>query len=209
MDLGSIARSVVRRRAEAARLPLDVGLKLAGRGRAGEAAVDRAEAAARDVAGTALGDDELRRDAKLRRTAADERDRGRDIREARRDARAGSASRPQTGASRRRSARGGQARGAREQARRQRKPKAADTARGAAGRRPQVAEAKEERLETRAKHARLAQLDERPRHSTSARRRSPPTTRRSACAPRQRAKAERKTAPTRQSSAAARAARPA
>jgi hypothetical protein len=70
MNLRSIPRAAVGGYVKAVRWPLDRVL-----GRNAEPAIDRAEAAAREVAGTALGDDELKTDAKLRRTAADQRER--------------------------------------------------------------------------------------------------------------------------------------
>jgi colicin import membrane protein len=82
MNLLSLPRQAVEGYIKLARLPLDTALKLAGRGERGELTVDRAEAAARDVAGAALGDEELRRDAQLRRAASDERERAHDLRDA-------------------------------------------------------------------------------------------------------------------------------
>src|SRR5512133_1044287 len=82
MSLRSLPRAAVGTSLKLARLPLDAALKVTGVGTRGEAAVDRAEAAAADVAGVALGDDELRRDARRRRTAADEREQAQDLREA-------------------------------------------------------------------------------------------------------------------------------
>src|SRR5918994_1180636 len=82
MDVRSISRKAVGGCLKVARMPVDAALKLAGRGKQAEPAVDRAEAAARDVAGAAIGDDELRRDADLRRTAADRREQAQDLRDA-------------------------------------------------------------------------------------------------------------------------------
>src|ERR687893_2296542 len=82
MGLRSIPRKAIGGYIKAARIPVDPALKLAGRGRDSEPAVDRAEAAARDVAGAALGDDELRRDASRRRTAADDREQATELRQA-------------------------------------------------------------------------------------------------------------------------------
>ena len=81
MALKNIPRTVVGGYLKVARAPVDAALKLAGRGKQGEVVVDRAEAAARDVAGTALGDEELRRDAARRRTAADTREEAIELRE--------------------------------------------------------------------------------------------------------------------------------
>src|SRR5687767_14182676 len=82
MGLRSMSRTAVGGYIKAIRIPVDAALKLAGRGSRAEPAVQRADAAARDVAGAALGDDALRRDAKLRRTAADERERAAELRDA-------------------------------------------------------------------------------------------------------------------------------
>src|SRR5687767_6029357 len=82
MGLRSMSRTALGGYIKAVRIPVDAVLKVAGRGGRTEPAVDRADAAARDVAGAALGDDELRRDAKLRRTAADEREQATDLRDA-------------------------------------------------------------------------------------------------------------------------------
>src|SRR5918998_2473375 len=81
MGLRSMSRTAVGGYIKAVRIPVDAALKLAGRGSSAEPAVDRAEAAARDVAGAALGDDELRRDASRRRTAADDRERAQELRD--------------------------------------------------------------------------------------------------------------------------------
>lgn len=76
MSLRTIPRKAVGGYIKLLRLPLDTALRLTGRSGAngGGIAVDRAEAAARDVAGAALGDEELRRDASRRRKAADARE---------------------------------------------------------------------------------------------------------------------------------------
>jgi hypothetical protein len=158
MGIRDIPRTVVGGSLKAARIPLDVGLQLAGRGRRGEAAVDRAEAAARDVAGTALGDDQLRRDAKLRRTAADERERAVDIRDAAETA----AQERKEAADRRREAAAKRAAAKRQAATTQRsraKAKAATTAAKRKQAATAVADAKEERIETRAKEERLEQIE--------------------------------------------------
>src|SRR3954462_13464760 len=69
MNLRSIHRAAVGGYVKAVRWPVDRVL-----GRRGPGA-DRAGAAAREVAGAALGDDALKADAKARRTAADQRER--------------------------------------------------------------------------------------------------------------------------------------
>ena len=154
MDLRSIPRTVVGGYLKVARMPLDAALKLAGRGRASAPAVDRAEAAARDVAGAALGDEELRRDAKLRRTAADEREQAAALRTAAEEREQAAARRREQAAARAR-AKSERAEHAREQAR----AAAAETAkaRKAATRRRAAASAKA--ADTRAKRERLAQIE--------------------------------------------------
>src|SRR3954468_11985472 len=80
MDLLPIPRTVVSTSLKIVRLPLEQALKLAtgSNGAADEnsirATADRADAAARDVAGKATGDDQLQRTATRRRRAADQRD---------------------------------------------------------------------------------------------------------------------------------------
>src|SRR4051812_3858781 len=77
--LRQISRAAVGGYVKAVRLPLDTAARVAGRGNGRTSgitlALDRAEATARDVAGRALGDAELRHDAGRRRLAADERER--------------------------------------------------------------------------------------------------------------------------------------
>ncbi len=83
MGLRDIPRTAVGGYIKLARLPIDTGLKLVGRGGNGSAAklaTDRAEATARAAAGTVLGDDELKQDAKKRTRAADERQRAVELR---------------------------------------------------------------------------------------------------------------------------------
>lgn len=75
MNLRTIPRAAVGGYLKALRWPIDTSLRLMGRGQAAEIAVDRAEATARGVAGQAMGDPELQRDAARRSTAADERER--------------------------------------------------------------------------------------------------------------------------------------
>jgi len=69
MNVRSIPRAVVNGYIKGLRLPLD--LTVGRRGDGAELALDRAEATARAVAGTVLGDEELRKDAAQRRAAAD------------------------------------------------------------------------------------------------------------------------------------------
>ena len=83
MGLRDIPRTAVGGYIKLARLPIDAGLKLAGRGGNGNGAklaTDRAEATAREAAATVLADDELRQDAKKRHRATDERQRAAKLR---------------------------------------------------------------------------------------------------------------------------------
>jgi len=78
MSIRAIRRGAVDSAVKLARLPLDVAVSLlpgngTGARPAASIAVDRWDAALRDVAGYALRDDELREDAARRRVAADER----------------------------------------------------------------------------------------------------------------------------------------
>ena len=76
MGLRDIPRTAVGGYIKLARLPIDTGLKLVGRGGNGSAAklaADRAEATAREAAGTVLVDDELKKDGRKRHRATDER----------------------------------------------------------------------------------------------------------------------------------------
>ena len=73
-----ISRAAVGGSLKVVRLPADTALRLRHRNGGSSAAgiaLDRIEARARDVAGRALRDGELREDAELRRVAADERER--------------------------------------------------------------------------------------------------------------------------------------
>src|SRR3712207_7187559 len=80
MNLRTIPRAAVGGYLKLLRLPVDTTLKALGRNGSGEVAVDRADAALRDIAGTALGDQELKQDAKRRRTAADAREEAAELR---------------------------------------------------------------------------------------------------------------------------------
>jgi colicin import membrane protein len=80
VNLRVIPRTAVDRYLKAVRLPLDAATKLlpgrrTGAGSAAKLAVERADATARAVAGTVLGDPALREDARRRRAAASERQR--------------------------------------------------------------------------------------------------------------------------------------
>src|SRR5688500_5691419 len=83
MNLRSIPRAAVGGYIKAVRWPLDQTAKLLrsnGDKSEAELAVDRADAAARNVAGTVLGDEELKQQAERRATAADERERAKKLR---------------------------------------------------------------------------------------------------------------------------------
>ena len=78
MGLRDIPRTAVGGYIKLARLPLDTGLKLIGRGGNGNAAklaADRVDATAREAAGTVLGDDQLKKDGRKRHRATEERQR--------------------------------------------------------------------------------------------------------------------------------------
>src|SRR3954463_490592 len=78
MNLRSIPRAAVGGSIKAVSWPVRRALSL--RGDDASLTVDRAEAAAREVAGTALADDELKAEARPRRGAADKREQAQDLR---------------------------------------------------------------------------------------------------------------------------------
>jgi len=87
MSLKAIPRSAVGTTLGLVRWPLDTAIsKLPGNGTGAAATagvtLDRADAMLRDLAGVALGDDQLRQEALRRRTAADERERALRLRRA-------------------------------------------------------------------------------------------------------------------------------
>jgi hypothetical protein len=87
MNLTSLPRAAVGGYIKAVRWPIDRALRLRGGDGDGKLAVDRAEAAARDVAATALGDQELKAEAGARFDAAERRERAQDLEaQARREA---------------------------------------------------------------------------------------------------------------------------
>ena len=165
MDLLSLPRQVAGGYIKLARLPLDTALKLAGRGDRGELAVDRAEAAARDVVGAAIGDDELRRDAQLRRVASDERERAQQLRDAaderERDADERHAERRETAAGRRQQAseRAAAKRRTVERRHQAERSQAAKTAGARKAATERAAAAKQDATDSRAKRERLSALD--------------------------------------------------
>ena len=190
MALKNIPRTVVGGSIKVARVPVDAALKLAGRGKEGEVVVDRAEAAARDVAGTALGDEELRRDAAQRREAADTREEAIELREAaeEREAVAQQRAAQRTKAAQRRAPpRPRRPRSARR--RRARPPPRASAPRRRRRRsaRPRPARQRRPRptrATPRPRRPASPRSRARPRRSTSARPRSRRPTRRPACRPR-------------------------
>jgi hypothetical protein len=152
MNLRSLPRAAVGGYIKAVRWPIDRALRL--RGGDGEIAVDRAEAAARDVAGTALGDEELRAEAGARFEAADRRERAQTLEDqARREA---------GEAQQRRAAAELQARERKRRADRERQQRkraaerAAEQRKQAAG---QAAARAEAAIDEQAKRERLEQLD--------------------------------------------------
>jgi putative membrane protein len=145
--------------------PVDRALRVAGRSDA-EVVVDQADATARGVAGDLLGDDELKRDASRRRTAAGERERAQNLRAAaeRRSAEADAEmAEEQERAERLREQTEAQAERRREQARKERDARKREQQRAERERKEANAKAQqkvEESIEERAKRARLEQLDE-------------------------------------------------
>src|SRR3954451_19198970 len=81
MNLRSVPRAAVGGYIKVLRWPVERALSLRDGDGNGDLTVDRAEAAAREVAGTALGDEELKADARARRSAADQREQAADLRE--------------------------------------------------------------------------------------------------------------------------------
>ena len=75
MNLKTVPRTAVTTYIKVVRWPIDRVL-----GRDAKLVVDRAEASARDVAGTVLGDEQLQRDAEKRRVVADEREKAAKLR---------------------------------------------------------------------------------------------------------------------------------
>ena len=76
MGIRDIPRTAVGGYLKLARLPIDTGLKIVGRGGDGSGAklaTDRVEATAREAAGTVLADEKLKQDGKKRNRATDER----------------------------------------------------------------------------------------------------------------------------------------
>jgi hypothetical protein len=152
MNLRSLPRAAVGGYIKAVRWPIDRALRL--RGGDGELAVDRAEAAAREVAGTALDDSELKAEAGARFDAADRRERAANLEaQARREA---------AEAQQRRAAAERDARERKRQADRERQQRKRAAAR-AERERKQVAEEvvarAHEGIDEQAKRDRLEQLD--------------------------------------------------
>jgi hypothetical protein len=153
MNLRSLPRAAVGGYIKAVRWPIEQALSL--RGGNGKLAADRAEAAARDVAGTALGDQELKAEAGARFDAADRRERAQTLEaQARREA---------AEARQRRAAAQLQARERKRQAdreRQQRKRAAARAERDRKAAAEEVVARAHENIDEQAKRERLAQLDQ-------------------------------------------------
>ena len=153
MNLRSLPRAAVGGYIKAVRWPIERVLSL--RGGDGELTVDRAEAAARDVAGTALGDQELRAEAGARFDAADRREHAQDL-EAQAPREAAEARQRRTAA----------VEAARERKRRadrerlQRKRAAARAERDRKDTAQEVVARAHESIDEQAKRERLAQLDQ-------------------------------------------------
>jgi colicin import membrane protein len=165
MDLTTIPRALVGGYVKVLRWPVDRALDVLGRGGEPKLAVDRAEAAARDVAGAALGDDELRRDAAQRRAATDEREEAVRLRaqaqETARRAERTASERKATAARRREQA--AERAGAQQQTAERRRSTARRTAARTAQQRRAASQSAvaetEEQIDERAKRERLEQLD--------------------------------------------------
>src|SRR4029077_7092552 len=85
MTAGKVGRAAVSGWFRAARLPVDMAVRVLPNGNEGPRngamlAIDRLEATMRDTVGGLLGDDDLRADAHRRRIAADERERALELR---------------------------------------------------------------------------------------------------------------------------------
>lgn len=165
MNLRTVPRTAVKGYLKALRWPVDRALRATGRSDA-EVVVDQADATARGVAGEVLGDDDLKRDASRRGTAADERQRAQRLRGAAKERSAeadAEMAEQQERAERLRTQAENAAERRREQARKERDER--KRAQQRAGRERKAASAKakqhvDEAIEDRAKRARLEQLDE-------------------------------------------------
>ena len=154
MSLTDLPRAAFGTYLKALRAPVDLALKATRRGEGTKVAVDRTEAAVREVAGNAVGDEKLQRDAKRRRTAADAREEAVELRaEAQKTAKKGAQKRDAAGAA---------AATRRQQATRRRD--AADKKLAEAAERRKAANTKaaarqEEQIEEEAKRERLEALE--------------------------------------------------
>jgi hypothetical protein len=167
MDLLAIPRTVVSTSLKIVRLPLEQALKLAtgSNGAAEEnsvrATADRADAAAREVAGKATQDDQLQQTATRQRRAADQRDeaatrkRQADERKRQADERKQQAEQKRSQASRRAQ----QERSAAEEQRRTRERRAAEVANKRETEAREAAQATQAQVAAREQRARLEQLD--------------------------------------------------
>jgi hypothetical protein len=172
MNLRSLPRAAVGGYIKAVRWPLDRATSLLGHGSGNgtsraEAAVDRADAAAREVAGTALGDDTLKAEGARRRGAVDERERAVALRE---QAEAKAQAAEQTyeqrtaQAEQRRHAAERQAEARRAKAERTKAERKTGAAKTERARKASAAEAeakRQEGIDAKARRDRLAVLDER------------------------------------------------
>jgi hypothetical protein len=167
MDLLAIPRTVVSTSLKIVSLPLEQALKLAtgSNGAAEEnsvrATADRADAAAREVAGKATQDDQLQQTATRQRRAADQRDeaatrkRQADERKRQADERKQQAEQKRSQASRRAQ----QERSAAEEQRRTRERRAAEVANKRETEAREAAQATQAQVAAREQRARLEQLD--------------------------------------------------
>jgi hypothetical protein len=168
MGLRDIPRTAVGGYIKLARLPIDTGLKLIGRGGNGNAtklAADRVDATAREAAATVLGDDQLKEDAQRRHQATEQRQRAVKKRaqatrksaeaDAELQERTESAEKRRTQAAKRASQRKQTAQGAA----RKRQQRAAETERKRKQASEKAAEQVDEQIADRERRLRLEQLD--------------------------------------------------
>jgi hypothetical protein len=171
MDLLAIPRTVVFTSLKIVRLPLEQALKLAtgSNGAAEEnsvrATADRADAAAREVAGKATQDDQLQQTATRQRRAADQRDeaatrkRQADERKQQAEQRRAAGRRQAEQKRSQASRRAQQERSAAEEQRRTRERRAAEVANKRETEAREAAEAAQAQVAAREQRARLEQLD--------------------------------------------------
>jgi hypothetical protein len=168
MGLRDIPRTAVGGYIKLARLPIDTGLKLIGRGGNGNAAklaADRVDATAREAVGAVLADDELKRDGRKRHQATEQRQRAVKLRtqaqqkraegDAELEQRTGQAEQKRRQAAQRAEQRKSTA----AQAAKKRRQRAAETERKRKQASAKAAAAQQERLEDKERRGRLETLE--------------------------------------------------